>query len=45
MSLLLRKIKVNGKLTVKVLAGTQFDDKQKNMIRTPVNQKVTRMIT
>jgi len=31
-SLLLRKIKVNGKLTFKVLAGTQFDDKQKSMI-------------
>jgi len=29
--LLLRKTKVNGKLTFKVLAGTQFDDKYKTM--------------
>ena len=32
LSVLLRKVKVNGKLTFKVLAGTNFDDKNKTMI-------------
>jgi hypothetical protein len=32
LSLLFRKTKVNGKLTFKVLAGTQFDDKTKTMV-------------